>query len=154
MYPIVFYLYNRIKPAVFSLILFWAFIRFVYSNPFTPFNRDWSETEVIRSMVHNPKGCYKKTTKTLFFKHLYLICTLFYNTLSYSYVLHSTTFHTLVSDQPWLFIYWLSGNLKLGLFQFSSLVSLSISSFFLFIYSWYSGLLSSTHLRFKAWKSL
>ena len=40
------------------------------------------------SMVHNPKGCYKKTTKTLFFKHLYLICTLFYNTLSFSYVLH------------------------------------------------------------------
>lgn len=90
MYPIVFYLYNRIKPAVFSLILFWAFIRFVYSNPFTSFNRGWSETEVIRSMVHNPKGCYKKTTKTLFFKHLYLICTLFYNTLSFSYVIHST----------------------------------------------------------------
>ena len=51
--------------------------------------RDRSDTKYI-SMVHNPKGCYKKTTKTLFFKHLYLICTLFYNTLSYSYVLHST----------------------------------------------------------------
>ena len=39
-------------------------------------------------------GCYKKTTKTLFFKHLYLICDIFYNTLSSSYVLHSTPFHT------------------------------------------------------------
>ena len=38
----------------------------------------------------------------LFFKHLYLICNIFYNTLSYSYVLHSTSFHTLVSDLPLL----------------------------------------------------
>lgn len=35
----------------------------------------------------------------LFFKHLYLICNIFYNTLYYSYVLHSTTFYALVSDQ-------------------------------------------------------
>ena len=38
----------------------------------------------------------------LFFKHLYLICTLFYKLLSSSYVLHSTSFHTLVSDLPLL----------------------------------------------------
>ena len=59
-----------------------------------------SETEVYTEYEHNRKDVIKKLTKTLFFKHLYLICTIFYNTLSYSYVIHSTTLHAPDSVQP------------------------------------------------------
>ena len=41
----------------------------------------------------------------LFFKHLYLICRLFYNTLSYGYVIHSTSFHTSGSANPLIISY-------------------------------------------------
>ena len=60
------------------------------------FSRVSQRREFIRSMsiVHNPKGCYKKLTKHLFFKHLYLICTLFI-TLCLSVMLYiPLTFHT------------------------------------------------------------
>ena len=70
-----------------------GFLLFLFGNEWIiSFSRVSQRREFIRSMsmVHNRKDVIKKLTKHLFFKHLYLICTLFYNTLSYSYVIHST----------------------------------------------------------------
>ena len=70
-----------------------GFLLFLFGNEWImSFSRVSQRREFIRSMsmVHNRKDVIKKLTKHLFFKHLYLICTLFYNTLSFSYVIHST----------------------------------------------------------------
>lgn len=62
--------------------------------------RGWLETEVYTEYDITRRDVIKKTTKTLFFKHLYLICRLFITLcLTVMYYI-SLTFHTLVFDQP------------------------------------------------------